>query len=443
MPQPPRPPRSTRAVFLGAFTLGVVVTLALGAAAPRGDGPYPKLGVFAKVLSYVENNYVEEVDDSKLIYGAVKGMLGGLDPHTAFMEPREYQSMKEDTTGEFGGLGLEITQKDEEIVVLTPVDDTPAARAGIRPGDVITAIDNVLTRGMTVLQASTYMKGAPGTQVTLRLFRPEFSQPREFVLVRDRIRIVSVEGRLLEPGLGYVRVKNFQDRTDLTLGKELAKLRDAAGPALRGLVLDLRNNPGGLLEEGVRVADRFLKRGVIVTTRGRNGRHPEEELASGRDTEPNYPIVVLVNRGTASASEVVAGALQDHGRAVLFGTTSYGKGSVQTVIDLEDGSGLKLTVARYYTPSGRSIQERGIIPDVRVEAGPEDAAGEAGLPGHILNDAPGAVTVALDAAKVIPVRAPGGEALADVQLQAALDALRQWDTFQRALTAQRSAPAPK
>lgn len=408
------------------------------AASVNRDAPYPKLDVFAKVLSYVKNNYVEPVDEATLVYGAVRGMVATLDPHTVFMDPAEYRSMRSDTTGEFGGLGLELSERDGELVVLSPMEETPAARAGIQAGDVIRAIDGQTTRQMTVVQAASRLKGAAGTQVTLRLWRQGFTAPRDMVLVRDRIRVDSVEARLLDDGVGYVRIKSFQDRTDQQLAKALAGLRQQAGRQWKGLVLDLRNNPGGLLEQGVRVADRFLDAGVIVTTRGRDGRNAEQETAVQKGTEPDYPLVVLVNAGTASASEIVAGALQDHARAVLFGEPTYGKGSVQTVIELDDGSGLKLTIARYYTPNGRSIQESGIAPDVSVASTTHvQATREASLPGHMTNDAPKTAVVTVDAARVVPAGA-AGLGSDDTALDAAVRALSQWRTFSKSLQSLRS-----
>jgi carboxyl-terminal processing protease len=444
-------PNSTRArrfgrtaTFLFAFFLGVGVTAVVSVrAAPSDnrDGIYAKLEIFAKVVAHIENNYVEEVDESKLIYGAIRGMVTSLDPHSAFLDPTEFKAAKEDARGEFAGLGFEFSPRDDGLVVLAPIDDSPAAHAGIRTGDVIMAIDNVLTRTMTVVDASVRLKGPPGTSVKLLLMRREFSKPREFTLVRDHVRIVSVDGRLID-GVGYVRIKSFQNRTDSELKKRLTAMRQEAGPLFKGVVLDLRNDPGGLLDEGVRVADRFLSKGVIVTTRGRGGRHPETEMATEKDTEPNYPLVVLINRGTASSSEVVAGALQDNKRAVLMGTTSFGKGSVQTVIDLDDGSALKLTVARYYTPSGRSIQGRGIAPDVLVPGTEEsDDRGEDRLPGQLANDAPGAAAQPpVEGAKVIPTQTDG-EHIDDVPLRSAISAVRSWDQFQAALEAQRSRTA--
>lgn len=405
------------------------------------DGPYPKLDVFAKVLSYVKNNYIEDVDDSTLIYGAVRGMVATLDPHTVFMDPKEFRSMRSDTNGEFGGLGIELEERDGELAVLVPLDHTPAFRAGILAGDVIRAINGDSTRQMSVAQAATRLRGLAGTQVTLRLWRPAFAEPRDVVLVRDRIRIESVGAVLVDGAVGHVTIKTFQDRTDEELRKALARLRAQAGPNWKGLVLDLRNNPGGLLEQGVRVADRFLSKGTIVTTRGRDGRNTEKEIAVAKGTEPDYPLVVLVNSGTASASEIVAGALQDHDRAVLFGTPTYGKGSVQTVIELDDGSGLKLTIARYYTPAGRSIQESGIVPDVTVHATAQARAisTEAMLPGHMANDGSGSAprVTTVEADRVLPKRI-GGTAQTDPQLEAAVRALEAWKPFTASLATERS-----
>lgn len=434
--------RVPRAGTVGGFALGLVTAMVITvAAAPPGDGPYRKLDVFAKVLAYVQNNYVEEVGEEQLVYGAIRGMLSTLDPHTLFMEPAEFRSMREDTSGEFGGLGLEIARRESSLVVLAPLDDSPAARAGIQPGDEITAIDGHPTGDLSLTDVSTRLKGPPGTQVRLLLFRTGFAEPREFVLVRDRIRVVSVESRLLDGRIGYVRIKSFQERTDHYLRKALADLRREAGPRFGGLVLDLRNNPGGLLDQGVRVADRFLSAGNIVTTRSRSGRAPDVERATARDTEPGYPMVVLVNAGTASASEIVAGALQDNGRAVVLGSWTFGKGSVQTLIELDDGSGLKLTIARYYTPSGRSIQESGIAPDVLLESGEAEGSREAALPGHITNDRPAEGRPApVPLAEVLPQPLPESE---DLLLSAASAALSDWDRFRGAIDQARARPAAR
>ncbi|MCC6332736.1 MAG: S41 family peptidase [Myxococcales bacterium] len=350
--------------------VAVVLLFAWGAsAAPpsKEENTYRQLELFARVLSYVQNNYVEPVDEQQLMYGAIKGMLETLDPHTQFMPPDVFKEMKIDTSGEFGGLGIEIARRNDNIVVVSPIDDTPAQRAGIRPGDQILKIDDEPTRNMELARAIQKMRGPAGKKVLLTIMREGFTAAREFAIIRDHIRIASVESALYG-GIGHVKVKNFQERTDQSLNKELQKLRaQNGGKELKGLVLDLRNNPGGLLDQAVAVSDRFLPGELtIVSTRGRNGTQVTEERSKDRDVERGYPMVVLVNAGSASASEIVAGALQDNQRAVILGTPTFGKGSVQTVIEMEDGSGLKLTIARYYTPSGRSIQEKGILPDYIV-----------------------------------------------------------------------------
>jgi carboxyl-terminal processing protease len=302
-------------------------------------------------------------------------MLETLDPHTVFMPPEVFKEMKIDTSGEFGGLGIEVARKGDGIVVVAPIDDTPAARAGIRAGDELVAIDGESTQGMGVGDVLQRMRGPAGKRVLLTIMREGFHAPRELAIIRDHIRIISVEGALYG-GIAHLKVKNFQDRTALYLRKELDRLREQnGGKPLRGAVLDLRNNPGGLVDQAVAVSDLWLPGNLpIVSTRGRNGVKATEERSRDRDTEPDYPLVVLVNAGSASASEIVAGALQDYGRATILGTQTFGKGSVQTVIELEDGSGLKLTIARYYTPKGRSIQEKGITPDYQV---PETAGTKA------------------------------------------------------------------
>jgi carboxyl-terminal processing protease len=353
--------------FVGVLVcLGALPGIA-GPPLPKSEATYRQLELFARVLSYVQNNYVESVDEQQLMQGAIKGMLETLDPHTVYMPPDVFKEMKIDTSGEFGGLGIEIARRNDSIIVVAPIDDTPAQRAGIKPGDHLMKIDDEPTRSMELARAIQKMRGPAGKKVMLTIMREGFAAPREFAIIRDHIRIASVESALYG-GIGYVKVKNFQERTDASLYKELEKLRTQnAGKELRGLVVDLRNNPGGLLDQAVAIADRFLGGGLpIVSTRGRDGAQATEERAKDRDTEKPYPIVVLVNAGSASASEIVAGALQDHKRAVLMGVPTFGKGSVQTVIEMEDGSGLKLTIARYYTPSGRSIQERGILPDFLV-----------------------------------------------------------------------------
>jgi carboxyl-terminal processing protease len=394
-------------------------------ASPAAAEMYRELDIFARVLTEVKNSYVEPVDEKRLIYGAIHGMLRTLDPHSSFMDPKEYQQMKADTTGEWGGLGLDVTMRAGVLVVVSPIDDTPGARAGIEPGDQILAIDGAATREMDINEAVSKMQGPLGTRVELLLMRKGFSQPRKIPIVREHIHTNPVDGRLVDAKIGYVRIRSFQDRTDVYMKELLEKLHKEAGGPLAGLVLDLRNNPGGLLDQAVRVSDRFLDKGLIVSTEGRNHENSSQEFAHPRDTEPNYPMIVLVNGGSASASEIVAGALQDHGRAVLMGTQTFGKGSVQTVIELPDGSGLKLTVAKYYTPKHRSIQEEGIVPDVVVHqtGGPQESAvpRERDLPNHLPHEGPS------EASAAPQVVDPGsGNRDGDFQLHTAVDYLKTW-----------------
>ncbi len=417
--------RSRTALRLtAALTLGVSVGATLHASA----SVYHALDIFALVLDDVRNEYIETVEDRKLVYGAIRGMLATLDPHSMFMDPTQYQQMKADTTGEYGGVGLDVTMRDGALVVISPIDDTPGARAGIQPGDEILAIDGVSTRELTLTQAIERLQGPPGTRVTIHLMRKGFAQARDIPIVREHISNRPISARLVDQAFGYVRITSFQERTDAYLKDALGKLHAQAGGPLAGLVLDLRNNPGGLLDQAVRVADRFLDSGLIVSTEGRHN-HTEKEWAHPRDTEPNYPMIVLVNGGSASASEIVAGALQDHGRAVIMGTQTFGKGSVQTVIDLPDGSGLKLTVAKYYTPKHRSIQEEGITPDVVVHqvaeaTGPEaQLPRERDLPNHLRHEGPA------DAAAATEVNPASGDGERDFQLRTAIDYLKTWKIF--------------
>jgi carboxyl-terminal processing protease len=352
----------------------VVLALALllagsAEAVPRRDTtqPYRSLDVLAEVLAYIQNAYVDETSERELVHAAVDGMVQRLDPHSMLLRPDVYRAMRDETTGEFDGVGLEVSQVAGGLVVVAPLADSPAERAGILAGDRIVAVDGTPTKEMPVGEATRRMKGTAGTQVVLTIERAGLLEPKAFTLVRDHVRTTSVDWRLLDRGAGtvYVRIRSFQDRTDRELRQALDGARNEIGGPIQGLVLDLRNNPGGLLDQAVKVSDRFLPRGVIVSTEAR-GKKPEVEEAHEKDTEPGYPVVLLVNRGSASASEIVAGALQDHGRAVVVGTQTFGKGSVQTIVELEDGSALKLTVARYFTPKHRSIQEKGITPDVAV-----------------------------------------------------------------------------
>lgn len=370
--------RRLRSLLLAAL-VGSVLLPGTAYAAPRRDTaqPYRSLDVLAEVLAYIQSSYVDETKEQDLVHAAVEGMVQRLDPHSMILRPEVYRSMRDETTGEFDGVGLEVSQVASGIVVIAPLADSPAERAGILAGDRIVAVDGTSTREMPLGEATRRMKGAAGTQVVLSIERAGLAEPRTFTLVRDHVRTTSVDMRVLDRQAGtvHVRIRSFQDRTDRELREALDGARKEIGGPIQGLVLDLRNNPGGLLEQAVKVADRFLAKGVIVTTEAR-GKAPDVEEAHEKDTEPGYPMVLLVNRGSASASEIVAGALQDHGRAVVAGSQTFGKGSVQTVVELEDGSALKLTVARYFTPKHRSIQERGITPDVVVAATPDAPAGE-------------------------------------------------------------------
>jgi carboxyl-terminal processing protease len=429
-----RSPRRLLLVVLvaAAFFAGLSADHAARASRRDAGQPYRSLDVFADVLAYIQNGYVEEVKEKDLVYGAIEGMVARLDPHTQFMRPEVFRSLKEETSGEFDGVGLELTMRDDQLVVIAPVADAPAARAGLLPGDRIVRIERASTRDMSLADAVRRLKGQPGTALTLDVLRDGFAAPRPFTLVRERVRTQSVEWSVADPERGFVlvRLKTFQERTDASLKKALDAARAQLQGEIRGLVLDLRNDPGGLVDQAVRVSDRFLREGVIVSTEGRGRRRVEVERAREKDTEPGYPMIVLVNRGTASASEIVAGALQDHGRAVIMGTQTFGKGSVQSVIDLEDGSGLKLTVARYFTPKHRSIQELGIIPDVVVpESAPalrDEGPRERDLERHMRNE-----TVAVSAER----EGPGAQVaprMEDAQLRTAVDYLRAATIFKGA-----------
>lgn len=323
-----------------------------------------------EVMSYVKKNYIEPVEDKTLVQNAINGMLASLDPHSAYLPPDSFKEMKVEMSGAFGGLGIEISIRDNKLVIVSPIEDTPAYRAGIKPGDHIFKIDDKPTRNMGINSAVKLMRGPKGTGVTLTIVRNGVGKLLVFPLVRDIILVKSLKSRMLEPGYGYIRISQFQERTGEDFAQALQNLRKQHGGDLRGLVIDLRNNPGGLLDQAVKVADRFVgegfNNGLVVYTKGRDPASQSSYTANVGDKEPRYPMVVLINGGSASASEILAGALQDHRRAVVMGTPSFGKGSVQSVIPLRNGGALKLTTARYYTPNGRSIQAKGIEPDIVV-----------------------------------------------------------------------------
>ncbi len=349
-----------------SFGSGVLVDRTSHAVPPRAS-PYRRLGILSQVMAHIENSYVDPVDEDRLIDGAIRGMVGTLDPHSSYLNAEEYALLESDTTGQFGGVGVEIDARGDYLTVIAPIEGSPAARAGVRAGDEILSIDGRDARGLDVDEAVRRMRGAPGTHVRVVIQRRGVTEPIRLDLAREVVHVSSVEAHPLEDGIGYINLKSFQERSSDEMDQAMDRLTRAAGGRLRGLVLDLRNDPGGLLDESVLIADEFLTDGVIVSTRGRDGGAQDEARAHAAGTRPNFPIVVLVNEYTASAAEILAGALQDHHRALLVGTRTFGKGSVQTVIDLPDGGALKLTIARYFTPSGRSIQAQGIAPDVQVE----------------------------------------------------------------------------
>ncbi len=353
-------------VLVGFFLLGTVLGRNL-LSAPNADKKdiYTQLRLFSQVLDLVQRSYVKEVDPQELIYGAIQGMLSNLDPHSSFLKPDDYKELQIETKGSFTGIGIEITIRDGILTVVAPIEGTPAWKAGLKPGDKIIKINGKPTKGMSLIEAVKLLRGPKGTKVTISILREGWQELKEITLVRDVIPIKSVRYFTIEPGYGYVRITNFQEKTPRELVSALEHLEKENTP-LKGLIIDLRNNPGGLLSAAVRVADEFIDEGLIVYTEGRlKQQNMRFEATPNRRKHP-YPLVVLVNEGSASASEIVAGALQDHHRALIVGMPTFGKGSVQTIIPLPDGSAVRLTTAQYYTPSGRSIQAKGIEPDVEV-----------------------------------------------------------------------------
>ncbi len=327
---------------------------------------YKDIKTFNEVFDMVKKNYVEEVDSTTLIQGAINGMIRSLDPHSSYMTPELYKEMEVETQGQFGGIGIEITILKDVLTVVSPIEGTPAFAAGVKPGDQIIRIDGKSTKDITTMEAVKKLRGPKNTKVTITIMREGITSPQDVVLTRAIIKVKSVRYKIFEDGIAYVRIASFHERTSDDVRKALRDLNDKVRP-MKGLVLDLRNDPGGLLLQAIEVADMFLSSGVIVSTRGRTKNMETKSVARNDMSEITCPIVVLVNEGTASAAEIVAGALQDNGRALVVGTQTFGKASVQTIIALEDGSALKLTTGRYYTPSGRSIQAEGITPDIVVK----------------------------------------------------------------------------
>ncbi|MCS6897844.1 MAG: S41 family peptidase, partial [Nitrospira sp.] len=407
---------------------------------------YEELKTFSEVLNQIQRHYVDETKPKELIQGAIRGMLATLDPHSAYMTPEMYKEMQVETKGEFGGVGIQIGVKDNRLAVIAPIEGTPAHRAGIKAGDFIIKVNDETTKDLTLMDAVQKMRGPKGSKVSLTVQREGMPEPLVFTLIRDTIKIESVKSKIIENNLGYVRLTQFQEST----GKDLAKaIKQFKEQKVQGVIIDLRNNPGGLLTAAVDVSEQFLPSGkLIVYTKSRDGKK-DEWFAKGKDQLDNLPLIVLVNEGSASASEIVAGALQDWGRAVVVGNTSFGKGSVQTILALGDGSGLRLTTARYYTPKGRTIQSTGITPDIVVKApqptvakaseghgGEKDADGKSGKStsgkeqassAGKSTDETGAKSGAAQPAGAETSADPSAEE--DVQLQKAVELLKSWKIF--------------
>jgi carboxyl-terminal processing protease len=428
--------------YLGLVALVLALLFLLGnpqkgSNAADIERTFAKIKVFSEALNEIQKKYVEEKDSKDLIYGAIRGMMNTLDPHSTFLTPEEFKELEVETTGIFSGIGIEITLKDGVLTVVSPIEGSPADKAGLAPGDKILQIDGKNTKNMTLNDAVRLIRGQKGTKVILMILHEGAKEPQNYTIVREVIPIKSVKSKMVEEGYGYVRISTFQDKTDEDVQAALKKLESANKGRLKGLVLDLRNDPGGLLNEAVKVADTFLDSGVIVSIQGRTKEQNQRFMAHPNKETHTYPLVVLVNEGSASASEIVAGALQDQKRAIILGTQTFGKGSVQTIIPLEDNSGLKLTTARYYTPSGRSIQAKGITPDILVKGKPlkrgesiekePRALRERDLERHMEDQSDGKTSgpeiPPLEGKKTL------GEDGDDPQLASALQLLKSWGVF--------------
>jgi carboxyl-terminal processing protease len=430
-------------VFITGFAVGDLTTSRNSAQATVA---YNELKVFGDVLSLIQSSYVEEVNVDNLVRGAINGMVQTLDPHSSYLTPDMLKQVEVETKGSFGGLGIEIGVKDGLLTVIAPIEDTPAARAGLQAGDKIVRIEKESTKNMTVMDAVKLLRGEPGTKVTITVVRESVPEPKTYTITRDIIKIKSVKSRMLEDGIGYIRLTQFQQDSSQELNRALQEFLKQKG-GLRGLILDLRNNPGGLLDQAVKVADEFIDSGLIVYTDGRVEAQKTKYVAHKEGTYTGFPIVVLVNAGSASASEIVAGALQDHGRAIIIGQRTFGKASVQTILPLEDGSALRLTTARYYTPNGRSIQAKGIEPDIVVSDGREVSAKHPGpmreqdIERHLKGEGeeePEAAPPAEGPAKIDGTRKPKEapleaetvkEGAKDPQLDRAVELLKGWELF--------------
>jgi carboxyl-terminal processing protease len=406
-------------IFVGRMSVGIV----------NAEGEvYPELKLFTEVMALVKTNYVEDVSAKDLIYGAMKGMMDSLDPHSGFMSPDQYKEMKVDTKGEFGGLGIQIGKKQGILTVIAPIEDTPAYKAGIKAGDMIIKVNGETTEKMTLFEAVNKMRGPKGSKVVISIYRKGFKEPRDFTIVRDIIMVKSVKSKVIEDTIGYVKITQFQERTAQDLDTALAELHEKKVTAL---ILDMRNNPGGLLESAVMVSEQLLPaKKLIVYIKDRSG-DKKEYFTRGEEKLKNVPMVVLVNEGSASASEIVAGALKDWNRAILVGVTTFGKGSVQSVLSLSDGSGLRLTTARYYTPKGTSIQNTGITPDIVVKLAADEERGHAvvrekDLKGRLENEQEDIKDQ--EEKEIAPVEIKEAD---DAQLQRAIDILKTWDIMKK------------
>ena len=410
-------------VVLAAIAIGVMSTKIVNA-----QSTYEDLRTFVDVLNVIKKNYVDEVKTKELISGAIKGMLSSLDPHSGYMSPEAFKEFQVETKGEFGGLGIQIGVKDSILTVIAPIEDTPAYKAGLKAGDKILKIDSESTKSMNIQDAVSKMRGPKGKPVVLNIYREGWTEPKDITIVRDIIKIKSVKSRMLKDDIGYIKLTQFQEMTAEDLTKALKSLKDKG---MRSIVLDLRNDPGGLLNSAVDVAGQFLPaKKLVVYIKGRDGDKIEYFTEGEVPSYVDLPMVVLVNQGSASASEIVAGALKDWNRAIIVGVQTFGKGSVQTLIPLSDGSGLRLTTAKYYTPNGTSIQNVGITPDIIVKLEAKDGKGmsvirEKDLEGHLQNEKN--IQAPADEEKV-PLEV---EEKDDVQLQRAIDALKTWEVIEK------------
>ena len=412
-------------IFIAASTGIFIGRRSVTSVSAEGEG-YEELRTFTEVMSMVKKYYVEEVKTKDLVEGAIKGMLNSLDPHSSYMTPEGFKEMQVDTKGEFGGLGIQIGIKDNLLTVIAPIEDTPAFKAGIKAGDKIFKINNESTKDMSMQDAVSKMRGAPKTPVTLSIFREGWKDTKDFVIIRDIIKIKSVKSKVLEDNIGYIKLSQFQEQTADDLAAAIKQLNDSK---VTSLILDLRNDPGGLLNSAIDVTSQFLPKGkLVVYTKMRSG-EKSEFLTSGENVF-TPPMIILVNQGSASASEIVAGALKDWNRAVILGTQTFGKGSVQTVIPLSGGAGLRLTTAKYYTPKGISIQNTGITPDIVVKLAAKNGIKEhrvlreKDLSGHLKNEQKEPVPDSEETAPLEEV-----DEKDDIQLQRAMDILKTWDVF--------------